>query len=52
MDNLARAFIVPIEREDIASLGDNIDEVVDKLEDVLLRLYINNVQEIRETRWD
>ena len=48
MDNLARAFIVPIEREDIASLGDNIDEVVDKLEDVLLRLYINNVQEIRE----
>lgn len=48
MDNLARAFIVPIEREDIASLSDNIDEVIDKLEDVLIRVYINNVTEIRE----
>lgn len=47
-DQLAKAFIVPIEREDIAALGDNIDEVTDKLEDVAIRLYINNVDVIRE----
>lgn len=52
MDNLAKAFIVPIEREDIASLGDNIDEVTDKLEDVLIRVYINNVEEIRKDAID
>lgn len=41
---LAKAFITPIEREDIILLSQNIDEVTDKIEDVLLRLYCNNVQ--------
>ena len=36
---LAKAFITPIEREDIILLSQNIDEVTDKIEDVLLRLY-------------
>ena len=44
---LAKAFITPIEREDILLLSQNIDEVTDKIEDVLLRLYCNNVQVIR-----
>ena len=44
---LAHAFITPIEREDIILLGQNIDEVTDKIEDVLLRVYCNNVQKIR-----
>ena len=44
---LAKAFITPIEREDILLLSQNIDEVTDKIEDVLLRLYCNNVQQIR-----
>ena len=44
---LAKAFITPIEREDIVLLSQSIDEVVDKVEDVLLRLYCNNVQSIR-----
>ena len=43
---LAKAFITPIEREDIILLSHNIDEVTDKIEDVLLRLYCNNVQSI------
>ena len=43
---LAKAFITPIEREDIILLSQNIDEVTDKIEDVLLRLYCNNVQSI------
>ena len=46
-EELLRAFITPIEREDIAELGSNIDEVVDCLEDVLIRVYINNVSSIR-----
>ena len=32
---LAKAFITPIEREDIILLSQNIDEVTDKIEDVL-----------------
>ena len=44
---LAKAFITPIEREDIMLLSQNIDEVTDKIEDVLLRIYCNNVQKIR-----
>ncbi len=44
---LAKAFITPIEREDIMLLSQNIDEVTDKIEDVLLRLYCNNVQVVR-----
>lgn len=47
MDALAQAFIVPIEREDIAALINNLDEVTDKLDDVAIRLYINNVDGIR-----
>lgn len=46
-DKLAKAFITPIEREDIISLSHHIDEVTDKIEDVLIRIYINNVQTIR-----
>ena len=44
---LAHAFITPIEREDIILLSQNIDEVTDKIEDVMLRLYYNNIQSIR-----
>ena len=44
---LARAFITPIEREDILLLSQNIDEMTDKIEDVLLRLYCNHIQTIR-----
>ena len=46
-DKLAKAFITPIEREDIVSLSHNIDEVTDKIEEVLIRIYINGVREIR-----
>lgn len=43
MAELMRAFITPIEREDIILLSQNIDEVTDCIEDVLLRVYVNNV---------
>ena len=44
---LVKAFITPIEREDIILLSQSIDEVTDKIEDVLIRIYINNVHQIR-----
>ncbi|MEE0797298.1 MAG: DUF47 family protein [Anaerovoracaceae bacterium] len=49
---LAKAFITPIEREDIMVLGENIDEVTDKIEDVLLRMYCNNIRSIRPDALD
>lgn len=47
METLVKAFITPIEREDIILLSQCIDEVTDQVEDVLIRIYINNVQTIR-----
>ena len=44
---LVKAFITPIEREDIILLSQSIDEVTDKIEDVLIRIYINNIRQIR-----
>ena len=44
---LVKAFITPIEREDIILLSQNIDDMTDKIEDVLLRVYCNNIQSIR-----
>ena len=47
MGVLVKAFITPIEREDIILLSQYIDEVTDQIEDVLIRIYINNVHTIR-----
>lgn len=46
LNTLAKAFMTPIEREDIMLLGQNIDEVTDKIEDVLIRIYYNHIQSI------
>ncbi len=47
-EKLSKEFIPPIEREDIAALGDEIDDVVDALEDVVVRFHIFNIRELRE----
>lgn len=47
MNVLAKAFITPIERDDIILLSQCLDEVVDQIEDVVLRLYCDNVRSIR-----
>ena len=44
---LAKAFITPIEREDILLLSQSIDDMVDQIEDVLLRIYCNNIRSIQ-----
>ena len=49
LDVLAKAFITPIEREDIIDLSHCIDNMTDKIEDVFLRLYTNNIREMQPT---
>lgn len=44
---LMKAFMTPIEREDILLLSSCLDEVTDKIEDVMIRLYCNSVTSIR-----
>lgn len=45
---LAREFITPIERQDIFAIANMIDDVTDAVEDVLMHLYMFNIQELRE----
>ncbi|MBP7176519.1 MAG: DUF47 family protein [Thermoclostridium sp.] len=45
---LVHEFITPIEREDIMALADAIDNVTDTIEDVVMRMYMFNIQSIRE----
>ncbi|MFA5585322.1 MAG: DUF47 family protein [Saccharofermentanales bacterium] len=45
---LAREFITPIDRQDIFSIANMIDDVTDSIEDVLMRLYMFNIRELRD----
>lgn len=47
MTQLLKEFLPPIEREDIMELAHTIDEVTDAIEDVLLRMYMFNITELR-----
>lgn len=47
MERLVKEFITPIEREDIIQLAQEIDEVTDRIEDVLMRVYMYNFHTIR-----
>lgn len=48
MAALNKAFITPIEREDLVDLSDNLDDITDAIEEVLLQIYMCNVEEIRD----
>ena len=43
-----KAFITPIDREDLALNSQNMDDLTDKIEDVLIRIYYNHISYIRE----
>lgn len=43
---LAKAFVTPMDREDMAEISHNIDEVTDCIEEVLQRLYVNRIETI------
>lgn len=40
---LAKAFVTPVDREDLALISQNIDEVTDSIEEVLQRFYMDAV---------
>lgn len=48
MSKLVKEFITPIEREDISAIAQEIDTVTDTIEDVLMHLYMYNIQTIRK----
>ena len=45
-ETLARAFVTPVDREDLDMLSQQLDNVLDLLEEVLQKLYIYNIKEI------
>jgi uncharacterized protein Yka (UPF0111/DUF47 family) len=42
-NHIATEFVTPIDREDIVTLAQNLDTIVDYIEDVLQRIYMYNV---------
>ncbi len=43
---LAKAFVTPVDREDLDMLSHNLDEVADTIEEILQKFYIYNVQNV------
>ncbi len=43
---LAKAFVTPVDREDLALLSDNIDNVTDCVEEVLQRFYVDGIRTV------
>ena len=52
MQSLAKAFVTPIDREDLALISQNIDDVTDSIEEVLQCLYINHIETITKEAID
>lgn len=47
MAALSQAFITPIEREDLMALSSYLDDITDAVEEVLLQIYMCNIDSIR-----
>ena len=45
-ETLAKAFVTPVDREDLDMLSQQLDNVCDTLEEVLQKFYIYNIKEI------
>lgn len=48
MNKLAKEFITPIERGDIVDMAHYIDNVTDGIEEVLIRIYMYNIKDIKK----
>ncbi|MBQ7957199.1 MAG: DUF47 family protein [Clostridia bacterium] len=49
---LAKAFVTPVDREDLDMLSHNLDKVTDKIEEILQKFYIYNVQSVDSSAID
>jgi predicted phosphate transport protein (TIGR00153 family) len=47
MTQLAKEFIAPIEREDIVTLSQEIDDITDSIEEVLMKIHMFNIYSIK-----
>ncbi len=47
MKALAREFITPLEREDIAEMTQLLDDVTDSIEDILIKIYIYDIKTMK-----
>ena len=47
MAALSQAFITPIEREDLVALSGYLDDITDAVEEILVQIYMCNVEFIR-----
>ena len=45
-DALAKAFVTPIDREDLDMLSGNLDQVTDTIEEALQKFYMYNIQTV------
>lgn len=52
MNKLAKEFITPIERGDIIELAHYIDSVTDAIEDILVNIYMFNINSMRSEALD
>ena len=43
---VSKAFITPLDREDILKLSHTIDDVTDSIEDILVNIYIRNITSV------
>lgn len=43
---LAKSFVTPIDREDMAELSQKLDQVTDSIEEVLQEIYVNRIDRI------
>ena len=46
MNSIIKDFITPIDQEDIVKLANELDNVTDKIEDILIHMYIFNIKEL------
>lgn len=45
-DALAKAFVTPVDREDLDMLSHNLDHITDKLEEILQKFYIYDIRTV------
>ena len=43
---LAKAFVTPVDREDLALISQNLDEVTDAVEEVMQRFYMHDIRTV------
>jgi predicted phosphate transport protein (TIGR00153 family) len=44
---LVKAFVTPVDREDLAMLSQNLDQVTDQIEEILQKFYTYNIQSVQ-----